>query len=133
MHELRARALDEKVRPEGVSRSDVAGHGVNFPALLQREPRRNQRAGVLRRLHDDDPQAQPADDAVAVRKIFGDGRSPQRELRDERAAPLKYLRGELSVVARVDFVNACAEHRDRPPSRFERAAVRRGVYAAREA
>src|SRR2546423_1660468 len=132
LHELRARALDEKVRAERIARRDVPRNRVDLAVLLHREPRRNQRAGVLRGLHDYYSETQAADYTVAVRKIFGDGRSPQRELRDECPAPLKYLRGELAVVARIDFVNACAEYGHRSTPGFERAAVRGGVYAARE-
>src|ERR1044071_7945284 len=97
LNQLRARALDEEVRAERVAARDVAGDGEDLSTLLQREPRGDERARVFGSLHDDDAVTQPADDAVAVRKVLRHGRRPQRELRDERAAPLKNLFGEPSV------------------------------------
>ena len=56
----------------------------------------------------------------------------ERELRDERAAFRQHLRRQFLMIARIDFVHARAEHAHRAPAGFERAAMRRCVYAARK-
>ena len=54
------------------------------------------------------------------------------ELADERAA-LDDALGERAMLGRIDDVDAAAEHRDGDAAAFERAAMRRGIDAARHA
>ena len=131
LHQLGAGSLYQIVRPEGIARGDVAGHGKYFAVLFHRQPRRNQRTGILGRFDYNHAQTQSADHAIAIRKVFRDRRRPQGELRHERAVTFQNVVSEFLVIARINLIEPRAHHSHRPSAGFQRAPVRCRVDTAR--
>src|SRR3972149_3856514 len=124
--------LDEAVSAPARFRGDRPRHGEHFPAELAGVPRRDEGAGTLRRFHHDGPQRETGDRPVAQREVPGQRRRPHGELGDQRPA-LEHLADELPVLGRIGHVHAAAEDGDGASACRQRAAVCRGVDAAREA
>ena len=97
--------LDEVVGTEALRGGNVPGDGKDLAVLLQRQPRRDQRAAVFGSLHNDDAERQSADDPVADGEILRGGGRPQRKFRNHRARLGDLLRQGL-VLPRIDHVNA---------------------------
>src|SRR5205814_8457549 len=74
---------------------------------------------------------QPADQAVAARKVVRKRCGAEREFADEKPA-LRDRRHELGVALGIDNVDAGAEHSDGGGGACQTAAMRRGVDADRE-
>ena len=127
-----APSLSSAFVPAESARRDLAGHREHLASLLEREVGGDQRAAPLARLDDDRRRAEPGDDAVARRKAPRRGLDAGRVLGDDEPASRDAPR-ELGVRGRIVAVDAAAEHGDRRAARVERAAVRLGVDAAREA
>jgi len=62
--------LDERVRAPGILVRNIAGHRKNFAILLQRTARGDARSAIFSGFDDEDADGNPADDAVANRKIL---------------------------------------------------------------
>ena len=71
--------------------ASIAWHRKHFAVLFHRQPRGDQRAGILGRFDYQNSQAQSADHAIAVRKVFRDRRRRERKLSDHRAAAIQDL------------------------------------------
>ena len=78
------------------------------------------------------PRADAADEAIAPREVPPVRRHAGRELADEGAARRNRLR-QLSVLGRIDHVDAAPQHGDGPAPAPERAPVRGRVHAPGEA
>ena len=78
--------LQELVRALGPRVQRVAWNGKHLPALFAGHSRGDQRAGSTRRFHDQDPERQPRDDAIAARKVLPAGYEARRVLADDTAA-----------------------------------------------
>ena len=110
---------------------DVARHGEHVASLLERRSRGDERTALLACLDDDDRARQSADDAVAKRKEPRLRRRAGHALADDRAVLLDVAR-ERRVLGRIDHVKSRSEHGDGDAARRQRAAMRRGIDAARE-
>src|SRR6188508_115328 len=110
---------------------DRAGNGEDLASLLGCQPRRDQRAARERRLHDQRPHREPADDAIATRKVLRQRRNAGGKLRDE-CASRRDLARERRVLRRIDAFGAATLHRDRATLSRERTTMARGVDAERE-
>ena len=106
-------------------RIDAARHGEYVAPLAQRELRGNQRAAALRRLDDERPSGQAADDTVPLREKSGK-RLRARRIFGKDGARLRNLVQQLCVEFRIRHINAAAEHRHRTP-RAQSAFMRRRV------
>ena len=100
LHELRS-ALDQIIRPERISGSDISRNGHHFAVLFGREPRRYQRAASLRRLDYQYTQAQPAYDSIAIWKVVLHRRRAERELCDASRRRIEYLVYKPCVLLRI--------------------------------
>src|SRR6266478_3274083 len=68
------------------SARDVPWNSINFAAKFHPQARGDQRARILRPLHDHHAQRNPRDDPVAHREILGSGMRAKWKLTDQRAA-----------------------------------------------
>ena len=130
--ERRRAASQQAVRARGQRRRDLARHGEDLAALLEREVGSDQRAASLARLDDDRRLGEAGDDAVAGRE------APRRRLDAGRVlghdqTTLGDARRELGMGGGVVAVDAAAEDGDRQTAGVERAAVGIAVDASREA
>src|SRR6185436_18374870 len=106
------------------STENVARHCQNVAALPKRAIGCDERAALVGSLDDDDGERESADDAIAIRKMVLQRQRPRRKLADDRALLADLVR-EPRMLARIDHIDAAAEHRDGGPAALERAAMRR--------
>src|SRR4026209_1780553 len=100
---------------------DRTGNGEDLASLLGCQPRRDQRAARERR-----PHGQPADDAIATRKVLRQRRNAGGKLRD-KCASRRDLARERRVLRRIDAFGAATRHRDRATLSRERTTMARGA------
>src|SRR5581483_305694 len=96
----RGAELEERVRAGRERGADLAGHGEDLAALLEREIGRDQGTAPLARLHDDGRRAETRDDPVARRKPPRRRLDAGRVLRDEEPAA-RDVGGERAMGGRV--------------------------------
>src|SRR6266849_9829989 len=111
---------------------DSTRNGVYFAPKFGGGARCDQRSAALRGFHDHYPEGHTCYGAIALRKVSGLRRGAGKKLRDESSVG-RDLVGERAVLRWIPEIDAMPEHRDGPPSTGERAAMRGGVDAAREA
>ena len=100
---------------------------------LDRQPRRDQRARLQRRLDDQRAAREAGDDAVAAREVLRQRRRAERELADDEAVrPRCGARARDAASDRRDR-GRCRRRRSSHAGALERAFVRRAVDAEREA
>src|SRR5208283_620657 len=128
--ELRS-LLDQRVRAPGILVGYVARDGINVAVLFEGTARSDARAAIFRGLDYQHPGRHAADDPVANGKILRRGRSSDRELGDQRATQGHDLFGESRVFPWVHHVNSRAQDSDGFSLSGNRAAMRRGIDAAR--
>ena len=101
--------------PVGALRARIerrARHREHLAALLQRQPRGDERAGALRRLDHDDAEREPGDQPVAAREIAAARLPAERHFGDRRAGSQE--RVEQATHAPAD---RCGHGRRRAPRR----------------
>ncbi len=87
----------------GLRRMDGARNGEHFAPHVGRQPGRDERAGLQRRLDHQGALAEPRDDAVALREMSGQRRCAERVLADDGTMGCDAV-GQLPVPRRVDPV-----------------------------
>src|SRR6202171_6833560 len=70
LHQLRA-IFDELMTTDGERVLDTTRDAKHLASLLRRHARRDQSPASVRRLNHNDPEAEPADDAIAHGKATG--------------------------------------------------------------
>ena len=78
---------------------DGARHGEDLATLFSRQPRRDQRAALQRRLDDERADGKPAQDPVAPREVVPERGDADRQVGDQRAAGLQDPAGQRLVLA----------------------------------
>src|SRR5690349_24931037 len=94
--------------------------------------RGDERAALLRGLHDERGGREATDETVALPEVPGERRGAERKFRDQAAAAGDVARERL-VRAWIDAIGARAHHRDRRALFAKRAAMRRRIDAMSEA
>ncbi len=92
-HELGA-LLDQMVAAFGPRIERRAGDGKDLAVLLERQPRRDQRARALGRLDHHDPERQTRDQPVAARKILRPRLPAHRHFGEQHAAIVEDRAGQ---------------------------------------
>ncbi len=117
---------DQPVRAAAQRGGHRAGDGQYLAALLQGHRRRDQRPALARRLDDDEPERQPADDAVAQGEVEAQGLPRQRELCHHGPAPFDDAVEQPLVLGGVDLAQPRAQDGHRP-SAPKRPGMGQGV------
>ena len=125
----RGALLDQAVGAFGTRIERRARHGEHFAALLERQPRRDQRARAFRRLDHDDAERKPGDQAIAAGKIARPRLPAERHFGDREAGRQDGLQ-EVAVLGRIDPILAAGEHGD--GAGRQAGAVRGRIDAAGE-
>ncbi len=123
---------DELVAAAGQRIMNGPRYREHLPPLLRSQPRRDQRATATGGLDDEGAEAEPADQAIALREERPVGRCAQRKLADQCAVPGN-IPGELTIRGRVNAIDAVTEKGDGRTTRRQRSAVGGRVDALREA
>ena len=76
---------DKLLAAEALTGQGRSRYGIDFPPLLQRQARGDEGPGTAGGLHHDHAQRKTADDAVADREIFPQGRCAGSKFRDQQA------------------------------------------------
>jgi len=120
--------LDQCVAAARLGRMDRARNGEHIASRLQGQPCGDQRARLKRSFDDQGAARHASDDSVADREILGSRRGTQRELADDEAFGCDAMR-ELTVLLRVDAVEAGADHGNGAARTVQTACMRSGVDA----
>ena len=105
----RSTLADKLVAAHTARVQNTARHSKNLAPLLGSKVSSDQSTTFLARLHDDHGAAQPADNAVAWRKIFGLWPCPQGIFADQRTLVAECLT-QLAVAGRVNLIDSAAQH-----------------------
>src|SRR6185369_4850485 len=132
LNQLRTRSFDQIIGAERIPGGNVSWDCKHFPILFHRQTSRYQRSRIFRSFHHKYAQAQTANDAIAVGKVFRNGWGAQWKLANERAATFQYLAGESFMIARINFVNPSSQHRHGSTATFKCTSVRRCINSASE-
>lgn len=123
--------LDEVVATFCARIERGAGDGEDLAVLLESHARRDERAGALGRLDDDDTEREPGHQAVAAWKVPGAGLPAHGHLGDQGATLVQDGFGQRDVLGRIEFVEPAGQHGH--GSGAKTGGMRRGVDAARQA
>ena len=122
----------QPIRPRGCARRDPARHRTHRAPEVAGEIRRDQRTRWIRGLHHHRHLGQRGHDPVARREAPPERPRAERQLGDHGPLPHDPL-VEAQVLARIRDVDPARQHRNRPPTRVEAAAVRSAIDAKRQA
>src|SRR5208282_2463987 len=101
--------------------------------LLKRHPGGYKRAAFLGRLDHDYAETKAGNQPIARGEVLGEGRSPERKLRNQAAAVLNDCLRQLAVFRRIDDVDPTAHHADSATVAVERPLMGLRVDTACEA
>ncbi len=102
-----------RFEPIARRRVDVAGHGVNVPALLERLRNADERAAVRAGFDHEQALAPTADDAVAHRERLAIRFDLHREFGNDGAVAAPDFFSERGVLRRIQLRQSGADHRHR--------------------
>ena len=105
--------FEQVVGARGARIERRARYGEHFAPLFRRHPRRDQRAGTMRGLDDDDADRGTRNQAVATGKIGGARVVIQRHFRHRRARAVDDRVREIRMLGRIDVVVAACQRGDR--------------------
>jgi hypothetical protein len=125
--------FQQTIPAPSLARKRAARDREHLPILLQGQAGSDKRSALLSRLYHHNAQAQTGDQTITDRKILRHRRAAQRQFAEEGAALFKHRVGQLAMLRRVDYINAAAQYRNRPPVSFQRAAMSLSVDPARQA
>src|SRR5215468_3686151 len=93
--------FDERMAAAVSAGQNAARNRQDGPPLLHPGPRRDERPALVRSFDHHDAEAEPADDAVAKRKVMWERQRPGCELAHDRAARGDAC-GKASMLLRID-------------------------------
>ena len=111
---------------------DGARNGEDVLALFGRQPRRDQRAGLERRLHHQHALRQAGNNPVALGKVGVERRRTERKFADQEALLRDSVR-QFEVLFGVDPVQSGADHRHGSAATLQGTVMRSAIDAQRQA
>ena len=119
----------QAIRPLARGDAEIAGNGKYVPALLQRQPRRDERTALRRGLDHENANGKAAQNTVAHREIAAHWARPRRVFAQE-AASRRDLRKQLAVFRWIGDVEPAGQHTNDRLRQVHRALQRHGIDAA---